>query len=159
MALISLFNIYYGQTFPQNITPVRGTLWYDTSANTLKVYNGNQWISVVSANNGESGGNNGNTNTYAGYFISTDNIKMVTQNYSVNLSSDFVLFVNASNGNINIILPNGTDGRMLYIKRIDSSQNVVTLSGHIDNATSITFDPQEYKFLIFYSGSWRVFGS
>lgn len=153
--IIPLFNIHYGNSFLNNINPVRGTLWYDTSANTLRIFNGTQW--EVVATGGGSGGGSG----FGGNTIASGAIRLVTQaTYTVDLNDDFLIFFDANSNDITVNIPNGSNGRMLLMKRIDNSNTrTVTLNGQIDNLTSITLDPQEYKFFVFYSNSWRVLGS
>ncbi|MDW7973304.1 MAG: hypothetical protein RMI01_08910 [Thermodesulfovibrio sp.] len=145
MPIIPLFNIHFGSTFPSNATPVRGTLWFNSTDNTLRIFDGANWTSIY------SGGIN----------ILQPSISLVTNaSYTINLSSDFLVIINAANTNVTVNIPQGVDGKTIILKRIDNnSSRTVTVNGQIDSVSSITLDPQEYKWLVYYSGAWRVIGS
>ena len=82
-------------------TPATGLLWYDTTASGI---------------------------TSSGVVMA---IKTITVNTTVELS-DTVIRCNASSGAILVTLPTtvGNSGQTYYIKKVDSSGNIVTISGN-----------------------------
>jgi len=71
----------------------------------------------------------GNIGTVAGLTVA---ISTVTGDYTLDISSDAVLLVDAVGGEITITLPTavGIEGRIFWVKKIDSSRNKVVLDGY-----------------------------
>lgn len=151
MPVISLFNIFHGSPFPSNITPAKGALWYDTSDNSLKIYNGTSWVVINTSGGGGGGGSSFNPSS----------ITEVNQsNYNVNINNDLVLLISAASNNVTVNIPSATNGRLLYLKRTDNNNsNTVNINVIADGVNNFTMDPFEYKVLLFYGSKWHVIGS
>lgn len=96
--------------------------------------------------------------------ILMDNIRTVSSNTTLTTTDDIVL-VNASSGNITISLPSSStaSGKFYIIKKIDSSSNIVT----IDPYSSETIDGKstydltvQYQFVNIYCDGtqWFIVG-
>lgn len=81
-----------------------------------------------------------------------------TGNYTLTASDDVVV-VNATDGAVTITVPAATQnaGKLLTVKKTDSSSNAVTLSGTIDGVASRKLAAQ-YDYLSFYSDgtNWNI---
>ena len=76
------------------------------------------------------------------------------------VDKDIFITVDATSGNTSLVLPDPAtnSGRMIAIKRIDSSSNTVTLTGTVDGSSNPTIDSQyESLIILAVSSAWRVF--
>ena len=82
-----------------------------------------------------------------------------TSNYSLQ-STDSYILVNATSGNVTITLPAPTEtGRVINMKRIDSSANTVKLrasSGQIDASSEVSFYPYQSTVVIANGSNWFI---
>ena len=67
-----------------------------------------------------------NINSFVSYLFSVEGVASVTANTSVGAQS--FLIVDATSGDITITLPTVTAGRLVTIKKVDSTSNTVTLT-------------------------------
>lgn len=75
------------------------------------------------------------------------------------LSSDSVLLVNATGGNVALTLPTATSGRILTVKKTDASANTCTLTGTVDGVVDPVLTVQYQSRMIVADGSaWFVVG-
>jgi len=97
----------------------------------------------------------GATNTFQ--FVSPlSTIKTITTSTTL-LSDDTFVLVNANTSNIQCTLPSASSGRIITIKKIDSSSNSVTFSGLIDGLTNIELKLQNQSITLASDGSvWRM---
>jgi hypothetical protein len=85
--------------------------------------------------------------TYDGY-LPRSAIQTVSSAYTI-LGSDFAVMCNATGGGFTVTLPPASilAGQQYFIKKIDSSSNVVTVDGNgaetIDDATTVLL-PMQY---------------
>jgi len=89
----------------------------------------------------------GNLSLSGGLFASTDEITNGDSPYAV-ATGDYTILCDCSGGAIEVDFPAAADntGRILTIKKIDSSVNAVTVDGNaaetIDGATTLVFSNQ-----------------
>lgn len=75
------------------------------------------------------------------------------------LASDETILVNATAGAVTITLPTATSGRILTVKKVDSSGNAVTLSGTVDGTVNPTLTVQWQSRIIQGDGTnWVILG-
>lgn len=80
----------------------------------------------------------------------------INSNYSIGVN-DFSIFANATSGAFNITLPSASEnsGKEIFIKKIDTSNNLITLMGTIDGEINPTLGPGEDDITIISNGtSW-----
>lgn len=83
-------------------------------------------------------------------------VKTITTSTTL-LSDDTFVLVNANTSNIQCTLPSASSGRVITIKKIDSSSNSVTFSGSIDFLTTIELKVQNQSITLASDGSvWRM---
>ena len=85
----------------------------------------------------------------------TASIRIVSSNTST-LSSDYTILANCVSSNVHITLTNH-DKKILNIKKIDASNNVVVLNGNVDNQISRSISSQ-YNSLTIHNlnGNWYI---
>jgi hypothetical protein len=93
--------------------------------------------------------------------------QVVTANTALAAGTPSIVFVDASSGDVAVTLPLTTDvvsssaTKLLWIKRVDTSDYTVTVSAQtdedIDGATSFVLLPGEQAILIPRSGAWHNF--
>lgn len=136
-----------GSTSQRPESAFRGMVRYNTTLGVYEGFVGSAWDSFLTASA---------VTTAKPFTVNT-----VTSDYSV-LLSDYYIFVDASSGNINIILPSSSlPGSPYIIKKIDSSSNKVTIypsdSSTIDSYSFFATSIQNDSFTITSDGSnWFI---
>jgi len=80
----------------------------------------------------------------------------VVASYSA-LSTDEVLYADATSGNITITLPAGLDGQRVSVSKVDSSANTVTIAGtseNVNGSTIVLTTQYESKMIQFTGTEW-----
>ena len=131
-----------------------GDVYYrDASGNFARLGIGTTGQAIIASGGVPVWGSPGNT-------VFTTNTQTVS--YTVG-KSDTVIFADATSGNLTVTLPSAPSvpGYRFYIKRIDGSTNVVTLtcngSGGIDGATNMTIGRQYTSVEVISNGNnWYI---
>lgn len=137
-----LFNLVAGSNI--TITPVGDTLVFASTASGGSSYAAGPGISI----SGNTISNNGVTSTS-------------NSMYTVE-ASDFIILVDSTGGNKTVTLPIPSLGRILTVKKFDSSINTVTINRNssdvIDGATSYTLSAAYQSVSVAADGTnWGVF--
>lgn len=83
------------------------------------------------------------------------NIVHKTANYTA--ANGDVVLVDASGGAVSITLPAATENNSVYVKKIDSSANTVTIVGTIDTGTNLVISAQYAAYAVAADGTdWWV---
>lgn len=86
--------------------------------------------------------------------------KTIKTNYTIS-SNDFLIFADATESTFNITIQNATEcpGKEVFIKKIDSSNNLIRLIGEIENIINTTLGPKEDDITIISDGTkWFMKG-
>ena len=135
-----------GTTLEQPISPTIGTMRFNTTNTAVEIYNGVSWNNVLFENRN----------------IKTASVKSVTSDYIIT-NLDYYIFVDASEKSINITLPVSYAGETFIIKKVDSSNNAVTIippeSSSIDGYTTYgTSNPNDTFTLTTDGSKWYIVG-
>jgi hypothetical protein len=122
-------------TSPAN--PITGQLWYDTSVNNIKAYNGSTWITVGSEIVG-------NVDLTGNLTIGPNNfqIKDLTGNVSINNqfnNGNISLFANVNGTSTNVLNINGNSGLITVLANASSNFGITTkiyVDSEIQRATA-----------------------
>ena len=88
-----------------------------------------------------------------GFIAST---RTITANDSI-LDSDFTILADATGGPISITDPGSAVGRIVNIKKIDSSTNTVTIAGQVDGVTPFVLSDANENYQLHKSAvEWKV---
>src|SRR5206468_4295575 len=86
-------------------------------------------------------------------------ITFASSPYTV-VAADEVLLVDATGGAVTVTLPTATSGRLLAVKKVDSSGNAVTLTGTVDGVVNPTLAGQwNARWVVGNGTNWNVLGT
>ena len=148
-------------------SPTEGDLWFDTSSDTMKVYNGSSWQNAGSSVNGtserveytvgtSSGGYNGSATTFpatydAGFVDAYLNgVKLATSDFTASNGTTVVLGSAASTGDLVSIVAYGTFN-VANLSLNDLTD--VNLSTAATDGQTLVFDSSLSKFIAGTSGA------
>lgn len=154
------------ENFCSNVAPplpTKGQLWFDTSADTLQVYNGASWTPISGLGSGTvstqpAGDNDASVATTA--FVQTAIAGRITKNVSntplvaltqVEAGNGIIEFSGALDATTNVIVPNGVSKKWLVLNSTSGAHDLIvkTLSG-----TGVTIPKN--KTLFIYSDTVNV---
>lgn len=162
----SFANTYFiSATAPSS--PTEGDLWFDTSSDTMKVYNGSSWQNAGSSVNGtserveytvgtSSGGYSGSTTTFpaiydAGFVdVYLNGVKLATSDFTASNGASVVLGSAASTGDLVSIVAYGTfNVANLSLNNLTD----VNLATAATDGQTLVFDSSSSKFIAGTSGA------
>ena len=114
------FKLPTGSTSQRPSSASAGMVRYNSDGNDIEYFDGTTWGEVKVSNRGV-----------------VNNLEIVTSDYTVQ-TTDYYIFANANTGNVTITLPsNVSAGTSYVIKRIDSSNNNVSILPSTSNSTLV----------------------